>query len=131
MGAAVRDHRNAVRDRSESLSAINRNTCPQSPESARDHNRDKDFRKKYGIDFAEYQRMLIAQKGVCAICEQPETKLQNGSIRMLSVDHNHKTGAVRGLLCANCNMAIGYACDDVSILQKAIGYLRRWSASAS
>jgi hypothetical protein len=97
----------------------------------RDHNRDKDFRKKYGIDFAEYQRMLIAQKGVCAICEQPETKLQNGSIRMLSVDHNHKTGAVRGLLCANCNMAIGYACDDVSILQKAIGYLRRWSASAS
>src|SRR5258706_13051858 len=34
MGAAVRDHRNAVRDRSESLSAINRNTCPQSPESA-------------------------------------------------------------------------------------------------
>lgn len=94
-------------------------------EANRDHYRGKDFQKNYGIDFAEYQRMLVAQKGVCAICDQPETKVEKGSIRLLSVDHDHKTGAVRGLLCANCNLAIGYACDDPTILQKAIGYLRK------
>lgn len=91
----------------------------------RDQHRGRDFQKKYGIDFAEYQRLLIEQKGVCGVCEQPETKIQHGAIRMLSVDHNHKTGAVRGLLCGNCNLAIGYACDDPTILHKAIGYLRK------
>lgn len=92
--------------------------------------RDKDFRKKYGIDFARYQEMLLSQKGVCAICEKPETKVENGTIRLLSVDHDHATSDVRGLLCANCNMAIGYACDDVTILRKAIDYLGRHKKSA-
>lgn len=96
-----------------------------------DHRRDRAFRKNYGIDFPTYQKMLIEQKGVCAICEQPETKLQFGSIRMLSVDHNHTTGAVRGLLCGNCNMAIGYACDSQDILRKAIAYLNRHSGDSN
>lgn len=94
-------------------------------EATKDQTRDRAFRKNYGINFADYQRMLIEQKGVCAICEQPETKVEKGSIRMLSVDHNHKTGVVRGLLCANCNLAVGYACDSVDILGKAITYLRK------
>ncbi len=116
---------NATRTSKEGIAAHNR----ARRERQGDYLRDKDFRKKYGIDFAEYQRMLLAQKGVCAICEQPETKLQDGAIRMLSVDHSHTTGAVRGLLCANCNMAIGYACDDVTILEKAIAYLERHGES--
>jgi len=92
----------------------------------KDQLRDRDFRKKYGIDFAEYQRMLNEQNGVCACCERPESRLtDNGDLRMLSVDHNHTTGAVRGLLCSNCNLVLGYACDDVTVLQKAIGYLRK------
>jgi hypothetical protein len=45
---------------------------------------------------------------------------------MLSVDHNHTTGAVRGLLCANCNLAIGYANDDPVVLRKAIAYLDKY-----
>lgn len=83
----------------------------------------------YKIDYVEYARMLVEQKGVCAICDQPETKVENGVIRTLSVDHDHETGAVRGLLCASCNMVIGYAKDDVAILQRAIGYLRRYGKS--
>jgi hypothetical protein len=98
-----------------------------SREANRDHYRGRDFIKKYGIDFATYQKMLVAQKGVCAICEQPETKIQNSTIRLLSVDHDHKTGAVRGLLCASCNQGVGYFRDDIPILQRAIGYLRRHS----
>lgn len=97
----------------------------------KDQLRDRDFRKKYGIDYAEYQRMLIAQKGVCAICEQPETKLQFGAIRMLSVDHDHDTKKVRSLLCGNCNMGVGYFCDDVEILRKAIAYLQRHAGQQS
>lgn len=95
-------------------------------EANRDHHRGRDFRKNYGIDFAQYQQMLLEQKGVCAVCERPETKIQFGTIRLLSVDHDHTTGAVRGLLCANCNMAIGYMCDDVLILRKAIAYLESY-----
>lgn len=90
-----------------------------------DVTRGKDFLRKYGIDFARYQEMLLEQKGVCAVCEKPETKIQNGTIRLLSVDHDHTTGAVRGLLCANCNLAVGYACDDVTVLQRAIVYLEK------
>lgn len=96
-----------------------------------DHFRSRRFKKEYGIDFAQYQQMLLDQKGVCAVCEKPETKMENGIIRQLSVDHNHTTGAVRGLLCANCNMAIGYACDDVSVLEKAIIYLRKHGAPSN
>lgn len=98
-------------------------------EANRNHYRGKDFRKKYGIGYAEYEQMLAAQNGVCACCGLGETKMQNGAVRLLSVDHNHTTGAVRGLLCGNCNMTIGYAHDDIAILRKAIAYLERFAAA--
>lgn len=101
-------------------------------EANRDHYRSKDFVKKYGIDFAEYQRMLVEQNGVCACCERPESRLTDaGDLRMLSVDHNHTTGAVRGLLCSNCNLVLGYACDDVTVLEKAISYLHKHGAPSN
>lgn len=96
-----------------------------------DHFRDRRFRKEYGISFAQYQQMLLEQNGVCAICEGPETKIGNGTVRLLSVDHDHSTDAVRGLLCANCNMAIGYARDDAVVLEKAIRYLRKHAVPAA
>jgi hypothetical protein len=76
-------------------------------DAKRDHYRDKDFRKKYGISYAVYVALFEKQNGVCASCQRAETKMQFGSVRMLSVDHDHKTGAVRGLLCGNCNHGIG------------------------
>ena len=95
-------------------------------EANRDYYRSKDFRKLYGIDFSEYQRMLVAQNGVCAICQKPETKIEKGTLRLLSVDHDHATGAIRGLLCANCNLALGYFCDNSENLHNAIAYLTRF-----
>lgn len=97
----------------------------------RDHERNKELKKLFGIDFAEYQRMLVEQGGVCAICSKPEEQISHGTLRVLSVDHNHATGAVRGLLCSNCNLAIGYACDDVSILRRGIAYLEKHGATTS
>lgn len=94
----------------------------------RHHQRDKELRKLFGINTADYQRMLADQNEVCAICEKPETKLQNGVVRTLSVDHNHATGAIRGLLCANCNMGLGYFCDDPQLMRSAIVYLAKHSA---
>lgn len=65
--------------------------------------------KNYGITIEEYDAMNLKQKGVCAICKQPETKLnKNGTVHKLAVDHCHKTGKVRGLLCFKCNAAIGF-----------------------
>ena len=77
------------------------------------------LRKKYGITPEEYEFLLHKQKGVCKGCGNPP----NG--KRLSVDHDHKTGKVRGLLCNHCNIAIGYVNDSPSILQNLIDYLTK------
>lgn len=75
--------------------------------------------RDYGISVSEYDEMLASQSGVCAICRK-ECK----SGKRLSIDHNHETGEVRGLLCGKCNSVIGYADDCISTLRAAIEYLR-------
>lgn len=77
---------------------------------------------KYGITLQDYEDMLRAQGGVCAICGGVES---NPKFNRLSVDHCHDTGAVRGLLCNRCNRALGLLNDDAILLRKAISYLRR------
>jgi hypothetical protein len=79
--------------------------------------------KIYGITVEEYDKMVIKQKGLCAICGNPETAIQSGKIRELNVDHNHNTGEIRGLLCRNCNCALGLLDDDIDVLLKAVKYL--------
>lgn len=69
--------------------------------------------------------MVEAQDGLCAICGRPETtrSCASGEPRRLSVDHDHVTGQVRGLLCHGCNVAIGHFGDDVEVLLSAVRYL--------
>jgi hypothetical protein len=74
--------------------------------------------RKYGLAPGEYDRILEHQGGGCAICKQPCARE-----RRLSVDHCHSTGRVRGLLCQNCNAAIGMFKDDTALLFRAIDYL--------
>ncbi len=64
--------------------------------------------------------MLKAQDGKCAICEKPTSF---GGYHTACIDHDHETGAVRGVLCSPCNKTLGTVSDDVEILQKAINYL--------
>ena len=73
----------------------------------------------YGLTPEVYNRMLEEQGGVCAICSQPEPRCQG-----LSVDHDHNTGVVRGLLCSNCNTALGLFIDDPDRLARAATYLK-------
>ncbi len=86
--------------------------------------------KSFGIDLAEYQRLFVEQKGVCAICAQAESEQRGGKTKWLAVDHDHSTGAVRGLLCTACNKGIGLLQDSVAVLTSAIAYLKVHTKSA-
>ncbi len=81
---------------------------------------DKSYRlmKKFGITPEDYDKMFEMQDGKCAICHK-------NSGRTLHVDHNHKTGKVRGLLCFQCNLVLGYSYDDTEILRNATLYLQK------
>lgn len=92
--------------------------------------REANLRKSYGLTLEEYTRMYDAQQGRCAICNVPEelTKSVNKTKqKRLHVDHCHKTGKVRGLLCTCCNNVLGRANDDINILLQAIEYLKFYS----
>ena len=87
-------------------------------------NRDYNLRK-YGITWDEVVEMYANQDGCCAICKTNITikKDKENKKRTACVDHNHKTGDIRGLLCMNCNKGIGSLQDSISILESAIEYL--------
>ncbi len=103
--------------------------CGKTYKSAtRKKNRvDMDYylRNTYGITADDYDRLFTEQGGRCAICLQAETNMLRGTVRRLSVDHDHKTGAVRGLLCSRCNRGIGLLRDDPAITEAATVYLRK------
>jgi hypothetical protein len=77
---------------------------------------------KYGITPEIYLAMFKAQKGVCAICAKPSK-----SSRRLAVDHDHVSGQVRGLLCGNCNWAVGHLVDSQERIDRIRFYLRKHS----
>lgn len=74
--------------------------------------------RKFGLSVKDYASLLAKQNGVCAICQKPD----KDNIR-LAVDHCHATGRIRGLLCSNCNIALGNFYDNVDSLKAAISYL--------
>jgi hypothetical protein len=97
------------------------------------NSKNQDKIKKYAlkrcfkISIEEYNNLWQKQNGVCALCGNPETVMySNGKItklRALAVDHDHKTGRIRGLLCHFCNVGLGHFKDDKNLLLKAIEYI--------
>ncbi len=81
------------------------------------------LKKMFNITLETYNEMLEIQEGVCAICSKPE---MNNVNKVLTVDHNHETGKIRGLLCGLCNMGIGALRDDEQLLKNSIKYLRKY-----
>lgn len=80
------------------------------------------FLRKYGITLEEYEELFKLQKGRCKICNK-KSKIR------LPVDHDHKTGRVRGLLCSNCNLLLGaIERDGIEIVLLAIQYLKQQGA---
>lgn len=92
---------------------------------------ERDLQRKYGISLLEYSHIFMSQNGKCAICESETGGTRNGEPKALAVDHDHKTGKVRGLLCEACNQGIGKLKDDATILRKAAEYLKKHSPENS
>ena len=83
----------------------------------------RDYKRfKYrGISSAAFKALYDAQNGLCGICEKPMDFLGKHTC----LDHNHKTGIVRGVLCLRCNLGIGHMRDDVSLMRAAVAYLEK------
>ena len=77
------------------------------------------LRRRYGLDSVEVEWLILRQDGVCAVCRKA---------RAAHVDHDHTTGIVRGVLCFKCNRGLGVFEDDLALLRKAQGYLRKKAA---
>ena len=82
------------------------------------------YYRRYGLTQQAYEELLINQKFSCAVCKvhMSETTKQG-----LCVDHDHKTGQVRGLLCKGCNVALGETKDNVETLKGLIEYVNRFA----
>jgi len=90
--------------------------------------KNKEFLKKYGITFDDYEVLYNRQNGKCAICEKAgDVHYKTKKIKYLCVDHEHSTDRIRGLLCHRCNAAIGRFGDSINLLNRAIKYLETWS----
>lgn len=85
----------------------------------------RNLRYKFGISSAEYKYIYEQQEGLCAICLKPETTTRKGVVKKLAVDHDHKTGRVRALLCHRCNTLLGFARENRTHILSAIEYLSK------
>ena len=85
--------------------------------------KDKDayLKRTYKISIEDYEEKLMEQNGLCAIC-----KGRCSSGRKLAVDHNHKSGNVRGLLCNHCNRGLGFLKESPEIISNVLKYLKNW-----
>jgi hypothetical protein len=102
---------------------LKRRKAEYSPEKER----AKKLKSTYGISVELYDHMLKEQGYKCKLC--PSTDPRHNSGRFV-VDHCHTTGKVRGLLCSECNLMLGKAKDDITILQNAITYLSQHSEAS-
>lgn len=81
---------------------------------------DYQYRRLYGISIEQVEELTKRQNGQCAIC--------GDGTRKLHVDHDHKTGRVRAMLCNPCNVVVGYVETYGENLEKHIEYVKRWSS---
>ena len=97
-----------------------RKSCRDWHRKHKEKMKSKRLKYYYGITLEEYNEMYTKQNGCCKICN----KHRDSFSKDLAVDHCHTTGEIRGLLCANCNTALGLFYDDLDVLEKALEYLK-------
>jgi hypothetical protein len=96
-------------------------------ERAKESSRRRTIKFKYNIELSVYDDMLKRQSGCCAICETSKSTSTYGKniSPHFAIDHDHATGRIRGLLCNNCNRALGLFGDSVVVLKNATKYLSK------
>lgn len=121
--AYQREYHQANRDRARSSQQAwrEKNGHGDNPDTAR----AAYLRRKYGITVQEYEEMLAGQNGRCASCgsTEPGNGRSGEPRQFFSVDHDHVTGKIRGLLCQPCNLALGFADDDPNRLLALAAYV--------
>ena len=103
--------------------ALSATLCAPCYKRSRYHNGEKDKKQArnrhllgtYGITSEEFEAILARQDGLCRICGK--------ATKQMHLDHCHKTGKVRSILCSRCNVALGMVSDDPKILLKMLDYL--------
>jgi recombination endonuclease VII len=85
--------------------------------------RENWYMGSYGLTVAQVDKMVADQGGKCAICSKSNP---GGRGRRLVVDHCHKTGMIRAMLCHTCNTSLGGFMDDPEILMKAVDYIKKY-----
>ena len=93
--------------------------------SKRDGDQNRYMKFRYGVTLERYIELLKEQGGVCAICGKEETRVNQWGPCRLSIDHDHNTDKVRGLLCQKCNAALGLLDEDAVLFAKCVSYLER------
>lgn len=105
-------------------------TAKRYRDNDRTREKARKLMKDYGMSLDAYWQMVTDQHGLCAICTRGETASRPSGIQLsLSVDHDHATGEVRGLLCQACNSALGLFRDSCDNLRAATEYLREHGSS--
>ncbi len=95
-------------------------------ENTNRHATNSHRRSRLGVSPDEFDALFTKQRGLCAICGKPErVHHKDGVRRALAVDHCHKDGHIRALLCSVCNRGLGLFCDDPDLLERAAAYLRQ------
>lgn len=85
----------------------------------RENSRYRTLKRRYGITRGEYDALMIFQEGKCGICKTPFST----DTRRIHLDHDHKTGTIRGILCGHCNCGIAFFKDNPTFMERAMQYL--------
>lgn len=91
------------------------------------YRRNWQLKKKYGLDYGEFEAFWIVFQGICQICGKRMKRPTAGKgqdLDVVAVDHDHKTGEFRGLICNGCNKGLGFFKDNIELLRKATNYLK-------
>lgn len=121
-----KEKREQILDKCKDYYQSHKKEIKMYPSSNPEYKKDRYLQRTYGITLNDYNELLEAQNGVCAICGNPETTINKRGNRVqdLAVDHDHTTGKVRGLLCRKCNRILGDANENIAILTMATNYLK-------
>ena len=110
----VEDHKRYQKEQSKRLNEYNKQWARNNPEKVR----ATQFKSSYGLSYKDWLKLWEVQDGKCAICGKSFDSPSDAN-----VDHNHKTGEIRGLLCKTCNLGLGCFYDNPKLTIKATEYL--------